>query len=111
MRNPPIVSSMSERNRPCSCCKAIEFFFSDLPILEITAAAIGINTKVNTVSFTLIPSITKIEKRIVRGSLTKASNPESNEYCTSFTSPTIRDIISPLRCSEKNAIGWLTTFL
>ena len=92
-----MVSSMRERKRPCSCCTAIEFFLRDLPILEMIAAAIGINIKVNKVSFTLMPNITKIENIIVRGSRINDSKAESIEFCTSFTSPIIRDIISPLR--------------
>ena len=63
----------------------------------MTAAAMGINIKVNKVSFTLMPNITKIENIMVRGSRINDSKAESIEFCTSFTSPIIRDIISPLR--------------
>ena len=69
----------------------------------------NINTKI--VNFTLIVNIAIIVKIIVKGSFTANSNIDKKEFCTSFTSPEILEIVSPFRFSEKNAKGKSIVFL
>src|SRR5690554_7469271 len=77
--NPPKVSSIIDRKKPCSFAALSEFFFRDLPTLEIINPDIGIKIKTNNVSSKLMENITIIVNKIVRGSRTMSSKIDKNE--------------------------------
>jgi hypothetical protein len=98
--SPPIVSSSVESIFPCSSCTLIDFFFSDLPTLEIMNPAIGIKTSTNKLSGILSQNIANIVNNMVSGSFTIISRTLRKELLISFTSVVTFAITSPLVVAE-----------
>ena len=105
IRNPPSVSSICETRLPHWFCAVTDLRLRLLPTLPIMYPAIGnsINTKM--VSSQLIKSIVPRYTSIMIGFLVTISSELITEFSTSFTSPVIRAIISPLRSPEKKPRG------